>query len=82
MSKRTKVTIAYLIAVVGCVFGIFCAVFMLPSIACYLDAAITILAALYVLLASRCPYCGKYRIIINPFSHKRFRCKSCGKEQP
>ena len=64
MSKRTKATIAYLTAMFGCILGMFCAVFSLPPIVCYLDAAITTVSALYVLLASRCPYCGKYRVII------------------
>jgi hypothetical protein len=82
MSKRTKATTAYFIVMLGCILGIFCAVFTLPPLVCYTDAVVVVIAAINVLRASHCTYCGKYRVIITPFSHKRFHCKNCGREQP
>ncbi len=82
MSKRTSVTIAFIIVMLGSVLGIFCAIFILPPLVCYLDGMICLIAAFRVLLASNCPYCGKYKVIMNPLSSNRFHCKNCGREQP
>jgi len=81
MAKKTKAKLAYFLLMFGCVFGIFCAVFMLPQFLCIADAILVLIAAHFLLLASYCPHCGKYRVKIKPFSKENPSCKICGKEQ-
>ncbi|MDI9395543.1 MAG: hypothetical protein QM426_09065 [Euryarchaeota archaeon] len=81
MLKRTKTTISYFILMLGCILGVFCVVATLPPLICYIDVVVVVIATLYVLRVSRCTYCGKYKVVINPFSHEYFHCKNCGRKQ-
>jgi hypothetical protein len=82
MSKKTKAKSAYFLLMFGCVFGILCAIFTLPTFLCIADAILVGIATHLFLLASYCPHCGKYSVKIKPFSKESPSCKICGKEQP
>ena len=82
MTKRTRISVAYILLMFGCVCGIICAIFVPPLPFRIAVAAIVVPTAIIVLQASHCPFCGKYRVKIKPFSKENPACKKCGKEQP
>jgi len=78
---RVRTAIEWGIFVFSCLLGIVCVIFELPPAVGYVDAVVAEVCVVSLHSATYCQYCGKHKIIVNPFSANRFKCANCGKER-
>lgn len=80
MRIQNKMTMTYLLFVIGCVLGIICVVFETSFLARLVVVLVVIFSAVSVLKMSHCPFCDKFGIRIRPFSKEKPSCSKCGKQ--
>lgn len=80
MNVRNKMTLSFLLFVCSSILGILCVVLELCLYIRIATAVIIALSVILVLKLSRCPYCNKYGIRIQPFAKENPSCKICGKQ--
>ena len=68
MNIRNKMTVTYLLFVIGCVLGIICVILEASFFVRLAVALVVIFSAVEVLKMSHCPFCNKFGIKTRPFS--------------
>lgn len=80
MKRTLKVTLSYFFFILAAILGIICAVFNLSMLFRIITALLVVIPTIAILNLSKCPYCGKYGMPINPFQKSGPTCKKCGKQ--